>query len=529
MGSSVFFIFIVLLCMWSGYGMKIRHDGTSDIHFVYSDMSQRFMSIELDSRGSHSAFCPADSYKIVVQCMKGLQRLVLNGFPWGVKKTHHEDQFRSKTEDPLDPITYTCTVFDGFQTCLQYNRIPDECLFTASGFDVFSTKVLFNLICHIEKPSTNLLHSMECLQKSRVVDLIEFHLANTYGSAVLDRERQGRKNAFFTFMNSEALWNMSILANAIANSLARGLVCLEERGLVQYIPEIVSRKCDNYAVSLVKMYFAEYRQKFTAAATKIGFSDVCNNQAKVKEMPRRHLAKQVLAPNSGKLGTKEEFEQFLERWASGSALDTLLGKKLLDYIKEIPVTAMCNIKNMQLEVAGCTLATEDKEEISRFNVLYAAHSVSAWNRHGPPCQRLDILRSCWNLLVSICGEESVRYFNHTFTVITGSCGIKREMEDMPCQWQDTLYKYYMGASEGGNLWPTGYNLLGRPMVLQSGIYFMGELLKSSSSLFYSLEESASEIGKRCSQTSADSIRIFFRNLNYEAYDLYKAMYLLQGV
>ncbi len=527
MGTSVFLIFIVLPCVWSGDGMKLHYNGTRDIHFLFSDFSPHFMNIKLDTRGSDSAFCPADSYKIVMQCMKSLHRLVLNGFPWGFKKTYHEDQFQSKMRDPLDPINYACTVFDGFQTCLEDNRIPDECLFTALGSPVFSTKVLFNLICHIEKPSTNLLRSMECLQKTRVVDLIEFHLANTYGSAVLDRERQGRKNAYFTFMNSEALLNMSISAEEIAISLATGLVCLEERGLVQYIPEIVSRKCDNYAVNLVKMFFSEYRQTFTAAARKIGFSDVCNNQAHDKGLPRPNLAEQVFAQVPGKLETKEKFIQFLERWASGSALDTLVGKYILGRIKEIPVTAMCNITKMPLQVASCTLATIDKEEISRFNVLFAAHSVSAWNRHGPPCQRLDIFRSCWNLLMSLCGEESLRFFHHTFTVITGTCGIKQEMEDIPCQWQDALYKYYIGASEGGNLWPTGYNSLSRPMELQSGTYVMGDLLKSASSLFSSLEESASEIGKRCSQASADSIRIFFRNLNYAAYDLYKGKYLLR--
>ncbi len=531
MGTSVFLMFTVLPCVWSGDWTKIRHHGISDINFVYPDLSPRFMNIESDTRRPQSAFCPADSGKIIMQCIRGFLWLDMNGFPWGYNKTHQheqEEQSRSNMGDPLDPINYTCAEFDAYQTCLEYNHIPDECLFTPGG-GAFSINVLFDVICHIEKPSINLLRSMECLQKSRVVDLIEFHLANRYDSAVLDRERQGRKNAFFTFMNSETLLNMSIVPNVVATSIAGGLVCLEERGLVQYIPEIVSRNCDNYAVRLVKRYFAEYRQTFTVVAKKIGFSDVCNNHAQVKRVPTRNLAEQGFAPDLGKLGTKEEFEQFLERWASGSALDTIFGKYLLGRIKEIPVKAMCDIHNLDLEVSTCTLATEDKEEISRFNVLYAAHSENLFSHHGPPCQRLDILRSCWNLLASICGEEYLRYFNHTFTLIIGSCGIKREMEDIPCQWQDTLYKYYIGASEGGNLWPTGYNLLRRPMELQSGTHFMGELLKSASSLFYSLKESTSEIGKRCSQTPADSIRIFFRDLNYEAFDLYKGIYLLQHV
>ncbi len=74
---------------------------------------------------------------------------------------------------------------------------------------------------------------------------------------------------------------------------------------------------------------------------------------------------------------------------------------------------------------------------------------------------------------------------------------------------------------------TGSHSLGRPMILQSGRYYKGDYLKSESSLFSTLDKAANEIGKICSQASADSVRMFYMNLAYEAYDLYNGMAMLQ--
>ncbi len=453
MCASVFVVFIVIPCVLSSGETKIHFNGTGDTDVLRSGSPPSVMNIDLRS---DSAFCPADSRDIILKCMKGLHPLVLNGFPWGSNTTDPKEQSLGKIDDPLDPINYTCRAFNRYQTCLLDRSIQDECLFGATGLDAFSTKVLFNLVCIKEKPSTNLFRSMECLQKTRVVDLMEFHLANVYGSTILDKERQGRRNAYFTFMDSETLLNNSIDADDILISVVNGLVCLDKKhGLEKYIPEIVSRKCGSYAVRLVQSYFTDYRKQFEVAAKKMGLSDICSNRIQVTGMAGGNLAEQVKALPVSKMETTGEFEQFLESCKVGSALDTLFGEHILHRIAQIPAKTMCNITNMNLQVFGCSLASEDKEKISRFNVLLAAHEVSGGNNHGLQCHRLDILRSCWNILEKICGEENVRYFNHIFTVMNGSCGITREMEDVPCEWQDVFYKYYIGASEGGNIWPSG--------------------------------------------------------------------------
>ena len=493
MDTSIFFIFILLPCVWSAGRTKIRYNGTKDnnINVLYSGLRSSRSLVS----PSDSTVCPSESGEIIEACMTDLLPLVTNGFPWGYQKMHKEEQSQSKVGDPLDPIYFACKVFDGCLACLEDHRLPDECIFAREGFDYFGVKVLFKLICHVEKPSTNLLRSLECLQKTRVVDLMEFHLTNTYGSTVLDKERQGRTNAYFTLLNSEALLKMSIPAITMIDSVGSGLVCLEECDLVKYVPEIVSRKCDNRAVGLVRNYFVQYRQKFTVATRKMGFSDICRNHVQVEGMPNRNLS--VLAYTKTELETKEKFEQFLESRAVGSALDTRYGKYVLDGIKDLTVKTMCNATNMALQAIGCIMVSDDNEEISRFKVLYAAHTVSPYTNHGPRCQRLDIFHSCWDFLLELCGEGTVRLFNHTFTLISGSCGIKREMEDVPCEWQDVLYRYYIGASEGGNLCPLSFNSLTQPMLLDSTRYLMGNVLKSTSSLFSTLDKSVNEVGKIC--------------------------------
>ncbi len=227
------------------------------------------------------------------------------------------------------------------------------------------------------------------------------------------------------------------------------------------------------------------------------------------------------------MGKKEEIEKFLERRAEGSALDTLFGRHLLDFIREIPEKTLCDVISVGWQFLGCVLVSDDIDGISRFNVLFEAHATLVWLTHGPQCRRLEMFSSCRKLLENNCGEQAVRFYRYSFTLMNGSCDIQQMMEDVPCEWQDILYSYYIGASEGGNLWPTGYNLLHRPMFLENGNYSMGNLMMSSSLFFSTLHKALHKIALRCSQKSADSVRMFFERLKYTVYDFYHLAHMLQ--
>ena len=203
MGNRVVVIYIVLFCVWSIVQTKIHYNDNKDTNVLYQDSDLPFPPMEINSRmtSSDSSLCPAGSRKAVYACFHNLHMLAINGFPWGYKKIHQEEQVPDKIGDPLDPINYACKMFEDFLTCLEDHSIPDECLFTANEYNVFEAKVSFSLVC-TEKRSTDLFHSLKCLQETRVVDLMELHLANRYGSSVLDKERQGRKNAYFTFLDN---------------------------------------------------------------------------------------------------------------------------------------------------------------------------------------------------------------------------------------------------------------------------------------------------------------------------------------
>lgn len=96
--------------------------------------------------------------------------------------------------DPLDPINYVCHVFGNFLRCL--NPKPIECWLSGTAI-AFKVRTFFTFICHIRPRISDLLHSLQCLKESRVLDLLGFYLANRPGTHIDDMV-QGTVNAVFT-------------------------------------------------------------------------------------------------------------------------------------------------------------------------------------------------------------------------------------------------------------------------------------------------------------------------------------------
>ncbi len=81
------------------------------------------------------------------------------------------------------------------------------------------------------------------------------------------------------------------------------------------------------------------------------------------------------------------------------------------------------------------------------------------------------------------------------------------MDNVTCQWQDTLMRLYIKASEQGNIWPTALNANRRPMVLSVGRYSHGSLTNSMSDLISVVTHGVKEISARCSLSSAKRMRL----------------------
>ncbi len=182
------------------------------------------------------------------ECVKKIRLLLINGFPWAMhnmrgtqNQIRNQHKQRSTLRDPLDPINYVCQAFGDFCGCL--GPIPRECWLSSNGGIVFRVHTFLTFICHIRPRSIDLLHSLQCLKESRVLDLLVFYLANNPGTHI-DDMAQGTVNALFKLLNSsELILKYSGNALAVSSDLVFGYVCLPESVITHDISFIINRKC----------------------------------------------------------------------------------------------------------------------------------------------------------------------------------------------------------------------------------------------------------------------------------------------
>ncbi len=113
----------------------------------------------------------------------------------------------------------------------------------------------------------------------------------------------------------------------------------------------------------------------------------------------------------------------------------------------------------------------------------------------------------------MCGQNASQ-LGYTYHVSAGSRQIQKVMDNVTCEWQDTLIRLYIKASQQGNIWPTGRNADHRPMFLSVGRYTYGSLTTSMSDLISVVTHGVKEISARCSTASAKRIGLFYNRLKY---------------
>lgn len=190
------------------------------------------------------AICKIETFWESLQCVKDLLPLVRNGFPWNLDHTGNQIRQQKKTgdlNDPPDPINHVSLLFDDFLRCLDQHAIPVECLLS-SAIDTFKVDTVFTFICHIHPRSSDLLHSLQCLKDSRVLDVLVFYLADKSGAHV-DDMAQGAVNASFRFLNNDELISMYQINPLVMGLVVRqGLICLPKSVISQDISFIINKK-----------------------------------------------------------------------------------------------------------------------------------------------------------------------------------------------------------------------------------------------------------------------------------------------
>ncbi len=479
------------------------------------------------------AICIPENMREILQCEKDIRQLVINGFPWSpLSMSNIKNQLGNQQMEPgnfrdsLDLINHICEVFDDFSRCLDQHAIPTECLVIgdASGFNIH---VVFQFLCHIQPRSTDLLHSLQCLKQTRVVDLLVFHLADRTGTH-LDDMAQGTVYAFFKFLQSPELWSKYFATPRVLFGLTgAGLICLPESVLSHHAFFIIDRRCGSHAAYLVRDFYLYFRTRFNSVLGKMGFrTNICDKEASRNPT----IGSVFVAPEDAKRERifSRSIDRFFEDNSPGTAMDTAYGRWLRMALAIMPKKQFCDpLSGLSVAFDACLLVSYDPSGKARFNVLQYAHSlVTALFAPFADNSSLKLFRSCWNLLQQMCGPNTT-YYEYAYRASAGSRQIQKMMDNLTCEWQDTLIRLYIEASEHGNIWPTTVNANNGPMFLSSGNYSYGSVTNSMPDLISVLSHGVKGISARCSIASAKRIKLFYQRLKYFLYIEIKFMNMMR--
>ncbi len=493
-------------------------------HRVGAGQEESLSNVYRSNGEPKAAICNAETYWGTAHCAKDLSSLAIYGFPWvvaNVQETHNQNvnrhRSRNNIQDPLDPIKQVCGSFQEFLKCLDQHAIPEVCLVGGDGA-LFRLHTIFKFICYVQPMDIDLLHSLRCLQETRVLDLMVFHLANKPGTRI-DDMAQGTVNALFKFLNSDVL-TVNYFINAVSATnrvIADGLVCLPESVLSQDFSFIIDSMCGTHAAGLARDFYLYFRRRYQYLLAKTGFpTNICDKETKgsAYPIPRRNEEAGAAPGDAKRDGASSRlFNRFLEDNSPGTAMDTVYGRVIRNIIGWMTRKEFCIPTQLDTSLDVCILLSYDPSGKGTFNVLQFAHSTGDLFTPFTDSSRMEIFRTCWNLLQEICGANAT-YLDYRYRVSAESRQIQSMMDNLTCGWQDMLLARYLEAAEHGNIWPTGLNALQRPMFLSLGYYSFRDWATSMNDLVRVLNRGVNEIAARCSLPSAKRIRLFYERLRY---------------
>ncbi len=263
----------------------------------------------------------------------------------------------------------------------------------------FKTHMVFNFICHKEPRSIDLLHSLRCLQETRVADLLVFHLADIYGTSLIDIHAQGTTNAFFNALSNDALISTYFINPTAIYRLANmGLICFPKSVISQYVPFIVNNKCGSQAANLVRNYYFQFRAQFNHPLDEIlGPTNICHKQG------HNNITGDgaFMEPGNREKGSLLIlFHQILEHRSPGTAMNTVYGRSLRNSIKQFSFQEFCNpVAALSLSFQAYALLSYDASNKGIFNVLHNAHSMYLPYTDIPGPSSIGTFSYCWNKVV----------------------------------------------------------------------------------------------------------------------------------
>ncbi len=351
---------------------------------------------------SQSPVCSMKIDREIRRCAKDLVLFELYGFPWVVtdeaetqNQMGNRQKVRDGIQDPLDPINQICGLFQEFLKCLDQHAIPEVCLIAGTG-EQFKYYTVFTFVCHIQPRSIDLFNSLSCLQENRVLNLMVFLLANKPGTHI-DDMAQGTVNALFKFLNSDLLQSTFYINPEGATSVVSdGLICLPESVLSRESSFLIDSLCGKYTAHLARDYYLYFRRRYQYLLGKTGFpTNICDKETNGK-LRRLHAneAHAVSGDARRDFLFSRLFYRFLDENSPGTALDTVYGRGLRNFIESRTDQEFCNPLILSISFEACTLLSYDPSGKTRFNVLHFAHSTLLRFEPFTDSSRMEIFRFC---------------------------------------------------------------------------------------------------------------------------------------
>ncbi len=436
-------------------------------------------------------------YKTVARCHRDLQKLAVSGYPWfgtpsnfGKEKPGNYQYIRNRNGavvgDSLDPLDHACDVLASSQRCLHENGVQDACLLVG---DVGSLglQVTFDFLCNHKDRDEELVQSLWCLHSNRVFSMLPFHIGQRCGLDILDEMVTRQDNAIYYIMN------VSTTENLMHSMLH--LYCLPWNLTKRCVNTIVRDQCGSMGAVLVRDFILHFQNATRSMWNSIGVhTDICDF-----DILRRSYRKQVSPSVQRKFHINgSPFYRLLEEAASGTALDTTYGKRILEILRRETAVGLCNSTiNSFLAYSACVLSSEDLLEKAKFNILQFAHQMPLFPYHGAHCDRLEQFTTCWNMLQGTCGPN-VRGFALHSVLMVYDCNLQTVMDTAGCEWQDILLKYYVHAGSE-TLWPLVVQGWDNPAFLDAGNYSISDMGQELEKVIAILRPGAEEISRKCGQ------------------------------
>ncbi len=341
--------------------------------------------------------------------------------------------------------------------------------------------------------------------------MLYFHIANRCrGFDILDDIMTRNKRIYFYNLDVNPTWEEPRFTFNL-------LYCVPKHVISTCIRHIVEDGCGLMAAGLLQNYLLFIQNRLARALESVGLnSSICEHGMSSSNVPNRPPIP---------LGHAEfRLPRLLQIMAPGTALDTVFGKFVLSYLDTLYGEEFCTTGNAFATYLACEMASDDRSEKSKFNILQFAHQMIPLSYHGLQCNGLGRFTTCWNLLQEQCGHKVLGLEQHA-TLLMETCKIQTEMDVVDCHWQDMLLEHYIHASEM-TVWPLVMQCSRNPLSLDNAKYLSNGLMDDLDTVITLLQPGILEISKKCGPQPAKRLKLLLRKLRSLQLDAFKYISIL---